>query len=496
MELTFTNGSDQQQSLWREALHKLLHLPFDELPLGVTITFVDPASLGGKQTTLAETTWTYGSNESTTQVRNDAPGFAGAPDLVALAASMGLTYDATKHFHETAAHETGHSAFAALPEENRIAIAQMFGASSDSVEELFPESKAWEDRPGEAIAETFKEAFLPRRYRVFPNRTNIHIGYDKFPEFRRLFRVARTVKEEKVIEPNEPFPAGAKGSTIGYRFPFAGPPFFFEYPVKTKPPVDVRFQAWEVRFAWSFKKWFTNKAGGEKQDLSFMVVELIDVFDEDFFSGIYFGTQEWYFATAEKPAHFHFENSFITLFDEEGLQAAGRWKILPELPEPFILSGSQLNIHTGGLWVPPTTFGEDFTVPADDLYFHWEGSSFVYCGTRVAAGQLPSSFPAIFKGAYPNFMLDGADLFRMGGLEPPETPTAGNKGIEGYRQNALEPSPPEEVLERASVYQGNFSLPTKQIIIPGEEEDRDITAPGGQIEPTGANSGRHPALAS
>lgn len=189
MDLIFTNGSSRQQAQWRQALHSLLNLPFEKIPLTIEVSFVDPAELiGGGHTDLAQTSWTYGSSEATTKVRNDAPGFGTADaSLKALAASMGLVYNADIHYNETAAHETGHALFAALPEESRIAIAQMFGAKGDGIEELSAGVR-WEDRIIEGIADTFKEAFLPRRLRVFPNRTNRSIPYNKFPEFRQLFR--------------------------------------------------------------------------------------------------------------------------------------------------------------------------------------------------------------------------------------------------------------------------------------------------------------------
>lgn len=190
MDYIFSNGNAEQKALWREAVSHLLNLPEEDIPLTVTVSFEPPENLIGKgHTDLALTSFTYGSLDATTQVRNDAPGFGGQrASLEALAAGMGLEYSAIKHFHETAIHELGHALFAALPHEVRVAIAQMFGAEGDETSELFPPAKAWQNRIGEAIAETFKEAFLPARYRVFPNRTNIHIPYNKFPEFRAFFR--------------------------------------------------------------------------------------------------------------------------------------------------------------------------------------------------------------------------------------------------------------------------------------------------------------------
>jgi len=192
MDFTFTNGTKIQQNRWAEVVNRLMNLPEDAMPLEIEVSFVDAGILAGSgpgHTTLAETTWSYGQVSSTCQVRDDAPSFGSQEKaLRAEAARSGLEYNPDRFYTETAAHELGHSVFAALPEASRVAIAQMFGADSDDVDELFPEGAAWQNKIGEGIAETFKEAFLPRRYRVFPNRTNRKIAYADFPEFRRLFR--------------------------------------------------------------------------------------------------------------------------------------------------------------------------------------------------------------------------------------------------------------------------------------------------------------------
>lgn len=185
MEYTFANGTEAQKALWREGPHHLLNLPFDKMPLVVAVEFKPTVS---GQTAFASTTFTYGSTSASTLVRNDYPGF-GTLDagLVAEAAALGLEYNATMHAHETAVHELGHVVFAAIPHSFRVAIAQLFGAKSDTITEL-EKGTLWQNRIIEGIAETFKEAFLPSKYRVFPNRTNRKISYAVYPKFRRLIR--------------------------------------------------------------------------------------------------------------------------------------------------------------------------------------------------------------------------------------------------------------------------------------------------------------------
>jgi len=227
MKLTFANGTSRQQTQWRQAIQHLLSLPMDSMPLSIEVSFVEPSEVTGHgHTDLAATTWEYDSTSSTTKVRNDAPGYDGQrKTLEALAASMGLKYNADIHYNETAAHELGHSLFAALPQEARIAIAALFGAKSDDISELSPDSQPWEDRIIEGIAETFKEAFLPRRHRVFPNRTQKRIPYSAFPEFRRLFRAAIPEVEvsEELGEGEEEVPGLSSLDIFAQGEPFAPP---------------------------------------------------------------------------------------------------------------------------------------------------------------------------------------------------------------------------------------------------------------------------------
>lgn len=187
MIYNFANGTNVQQSMWREAVGHLLHLPSSAINLSVSVTF-QPTIPGG-HTDLALTTWAYGSTSASTVVRDDALHFG--PSQAALeaeAAGLGLPYSAEKFYLETAVHELAHALYASLPEEHRVQIAELFGAKGDSIEELQPKGSAWQDRIMEGIAETFKEAFLPRRYRVFPNRTNRRISYSEFRRFRSLWR--------------------------------------------------------------------------------------------------------------------------------------------------------------------------------------------------------------------------------------------------------------------------------------------------------------------
>jgi hypothetical protein len=186
---SFANGTLEQRKLWAAASNLLLNYPAEAIGLDVTVEFVDPSEVGNGHTGLAVTQFTYDSSSSTQKVRMDAPGYGSQRKVMeALAASLGLPYNVTRFYMETAAHELGHSAFAALDPQRRLEICRMFGVNTDSIAVIEPEDADWTERIIEGIAETFKEAFLPARHRIFPNRTQRRIPYTEFPNFRRIFR--------------------------------------------------------------------------------------------------------------------------------------------------------------------------------------------------------------------------------------------------------------------------------------------------------------------
>lgn len=186
---TFLNGDAAQQDHWRLGPSLMHNLGVEAIGVAVTIDFT---SSGLATDDLAETFWTYGSSDSETKVRPDYPLFGGGDgkleSLEAEAGRWGVHYDGLLHANETPVHELGHSIFAGLSHDVRLQIVALFGGDSDDFAYLFPADQPWENRIGEGIAETFKEAFLPARYRVFPNRTNRRISYRDFPKFRRLIR--------------------------------------------------------------------------------------------------------------------------------------------------------------------------------------------------------------------------------------------------------------------------------------------------------------------
>lgn len=114
--------------------------------------------------------------------RNDAPHFQNGAAVA--------HFDVSKFYEETVIHELGHVLSFSLNEVAQTLLSRLFQVSGP--DEWFPPSALWGDRPGEAIAETFKDAFMPQSAREYSNRTNIRLNYPFFPLFRAIFRHAVT----------------------------------------------------------------------------------------------------------------------------------------------------------------------------------------------------------------------------------------------------------------------------------------------------------------
>lgn len=172
MEVTFTGGTDRERALVQTALNSLLHLDLTRWGLSVEFEWVDDPAAEGHNDLGA--TITNGDGFGTIQLRNDLDTFRG----------LGPPF-----YIETVAHELGHLLTRHLPFDGKQQVAAMFGGSVEDIDN-YPTGPAWEDRPFEGIAETFKDAFLPRNLREFPNRTRRRIPIYRYPDFRRIYRDA------------------------------------------------------------------------------------------------------------------------------------------------------------------------------------------------------------------------------------------------------------------------------------------------------------------
>jgi hypothetical protein len=481
MKYNFTNGTDTQKEQWRQAAHRLLHLPFDELPLSIEVTFVPSSSLN-KQTTLAETNWSYGSSFSTTEVRNDAPTFGSLASLKAEAAALGLTWSTEKFYAETSVHELGHAAYAALPEDARIAIAKMFGAKSDDIEELSAPSK-WQNRIIEGIAETFKEAFLPARHRVFPNRTNKKIAYSRFPEFRKLFRSYETMDGGEGGEGGGGWKPLPKADTarigddlhndpLGFATPRVG--LYDRYEWEGSPIGGVPTEP--VHYIWGSRA-SSNWMGHANEKLE--VRQPIVPPNMAFFAP----TAEWAggFTEGEPPAFGWVSwnawqmSAFIVIRD-----AAGKdWsmevslQIIPEVEQKLFEFQTELKWWLVGLRKLP------FQETPETLY----GSSvlsIILDGWGVSGEEIFQAWEA--KGQTITRNEDGSDVYFM---------RAGAFCACG-NANLLAQVPPRRTIEAEPLEENMLELWARPLEATEEEGTKvSMTAPGGSLEPTGSKSGRH-----
>lgn len=185
MDITFINGTAEQQAAVTQALGFLLHLDLDRYQFAMVYEFsANPSGDPVVHHPLALTTSEPGS--ATTNIRDDFPDYVGLNDL--------------RWAYETVVHELGHAILHQLPATVQEQLAALFGTTPETWEPAI----TWEDRPEEGIAETFKDAFLPQAHRVNANRTTQRIPISKYAEFRRLFRrgAARADGAISLILPN------------------------------------------------------------------------------------------------------------------------------------------------------------------------------------------------------------------------------------------------------------------------------------------------------
>lgn len=182
MDITFTNGSEEQQGIARAVFGNFLHLNLDDFSLDLEVEFiVDPGPQGHNEFAFTD----VGDGTAVMSIRTDFPRF-----------NPVHIWGSTQFANEVVAHEAGHALLGQLSIGAQEAIAEMFDTTPDN---WSPENAAWEDRPLEGIIETFKDAFYPNHLREFFNRTNHRIPIDEYPEFRSLWRAG--VAEDGALDP-------------------------------------------------------------------------------------------------------------------------------------------------------------------------------------------------------------------------------------------------------------------------------------------------------
>lgn len=173
MNVAFTGGTDRERDLVRTAMNSLLNLDLGLNSLDVEFQWVDDPSAAGHND-LAATS--YGTTGGVIQLRKNLDTYKGYP---------------ASFYIETVAHEIGHLLTHFLAPSAQAKVAALFQTTVDGILAWEP-GTPWEDRTIEGVAETFKDAFLPRRLRYFANRTNVKLSISKYDQFRRIFREGQT----------------------------------------------------------------------------------------------------------------------------------------------------------------------------------------------------------------------------------------------------------------------------------------------------------------
>jgi hypothetical protein len=104
-----------------------------------------------------------------------------------------------KFYMELVIHELGHAvSFTTMDDDaKKTAVAGLFvfqgptgeGFRGGTLADWNPLGVAWEDRIQEAVAECFKDAFLPWQYRVYDNRTNWFLPKENWDAFMDYFKI-------------------------------------------------------------------------------------------------------------------------------------------------------------------------------------------------------------------------------------------------------------------------------------------------------------------
>jgi hypothetical protein len=167
--ITFTNTNDQQEALCLDALARL-RVSGASLFADLAVHVVDAPSEAGHRDFM-------GLADSTIEVRSglDNPT---SPFLPSLASTEQVEF----FFRECFAHQLGHLLVGglSLTDAQKATIGSCFykqGATGEgplrgTLADWHSLGDAWEDRIVEAVAETFKDFYLPPEARVFDNRTN------------------------------------------------------------------------------------------------------------------------------------------------------------------------------------------------------------------------------------------------------------------------------------------------------------------------------------
>ena len=415
MNVTFTGGTDRERDLVRQALNGLLNFDLDLWNIAVEFEWVaDPAAQGHND--LAATT-TDGGGTAVITVRNDLDVYKGYPP---------------SFYIETIAHELGHLLMRHLPDASKEAVAAMFGITAADIDN-YDDAPPWEDRPVEGIAETFKDAFLPRRLRLFANRTNRAIPIHKYGAFRRIFREAEAVLPgfagTDMFDPLDDYdpslwaagsntgiyeaPSNIPGTIEGFREYVApvegGKTYFYEFTIEDFPFFSIWspgvLSAQKTFFKWRFSSYFTEDGTPSPP-----------VINRDDYTVLILSIDETSLARSGSIAFMEAQH--------DKAYSNGRHRITPApIPNPvtgeYISgSGSLYEANAPVEWLPPLVLREEVDVPYDG--FIHVGIEFDLQGYRGSGGSAGPTDIATIQSHLPVFGIEAID---GAGIEPqPPTP--------------------------------------------------------------------------
>lgn len=186
LELTYGDSVTSQQQAWhKEALSRMTFAKdLRTVAFKATVHTVDEPPCPGHNDYMC-TVWTTYSDDSPSTI--DWYFRTGADDATQ-SFNSGVADDIKAFFMESCVHEYAHALcfkWLATDDDARAEICSWFRhKDSGTVGQLTDwNADAWEEKIGEAIAEFFKDVYMPPEYRYFQQRTNWNFDQAYFSTF-------------------------------------------------------------------------------------------------------------------------------------------------------------------------------------------------------------------------------------------------------------------------------------------------------------------------
>jgi hypothetical protein len=188
LELEFKSSvTSQQKAWWKEALSRMeFPKDFSTVETKATVATVPDPPCPGHQDYMCTVLSFYVGETRPFEVEWFIREGADDPTQ-----HLGVADDIKSFFMESVVHEYGHyivNSFMETDEADRANLGAMFKHKSDgrwgtAADWTGQADTEWEDQIKEACAETFKDIFLPKKYRYYDNRTNWWLDKGHFTEF-------------------------------------------------------------------------------------------------------------------------------------------------------------------------------------------------------------------------------------------------------------------------------------------------------------------------